>query len=55
MNTYDINHDSNKIIGGIWNTIQSLTDKQSINQNIEDTSLVSLNKLMSQFDLCHIW
>ena len=55
MRTYDINQNSNIIIGGDWNIIQSLTDKQSINQKIEDNSLVTLNKLMSQFDLCDIW
>ena len=38
MSTYDINQNSNIIIGGDWNVLQSLTDKQSINQNIEDNS-----------------
>ena len=55
MNTYDINQNSNIIMGGDWNIIQSLTDKQSINRNIEDTSSVTLTKLMTQFDLCDIW
>ena len=46
---------SNKIIGGDWNTILGQLDRCSIQNSNLDPSVTKIDNIITYFDLCDIW